>query len=139
MLISDYFSQHVLIITLLMVLLGLCMFFLQKKKFTKAAWLICTLFLCTSISIFVIVGFALSSKQVSAEDHRELSKLIDRFDRHSLQLEATYQGMHSDIDQIRLLGAKKSLTYKDLESVNYALTRDRINIFVFNLLKDHLK
>lgn len=139
MLFSDYLSQHGIIITLLMVLIGLCMLYLQKHKSTKSAWLICIGFFGASICIFVGVGLVLNSKQVSTHDHIEMTKLLNRFGTHSMQLEAEYKDIDRDISQIRILEAKKNLTYKDLENVNYALTRDRVNKYVFSKITDDLK
>jgi hypothetical protein len=133
MLFSDYLDQHAVILALCLAICISSVVVYTKYRTLRAVYLTGASLFTLTATIFLSIGFYLTTLDVSASDRKEIQSIISQVSQDkniASAIELNQRNMNYWLQY-----QKKNLTYSDLGSIQYGQVRDTVNLTKYSQYK----
>ncbi len=86
-------------------------------------------------TIFLSIGFYLTTLDVSASDRKEIQSIISQVSQDKNIASAIELNQRNNYELLVAVSQKKNLTYSDLGSIQYGQVRDTVNLTKYSQYK----
>lgn len=135
MLFSDYLDQHAVILALCLAICISTVVVYTKYRTLRAVYLTATPLFTLTATIFLLVGFYLTTLDVSASDRKEIQSIISQVSQDKNIASAIDLNQRNNYELLVAVSQKKNLTYSDLGGIHYGQVRDTVNLTKYSKYK----
>ena len=135
MLFSDYLDQHAVILALCLAIFISSVVVYTKYRTLRAVYLTGASLFTLTATIFLSIGFYLTTLDVSASDRKEIQSIISQVSHDKNIASAIELNQRNNYELLVAVSQKKNLTYSDLGSIQYGQVRDTVNLTKYSQYK----
>lgn len=135
MLFSDYLDQHAIILALCLAICITSVVVYTKYRTLRAVYLTAASLFTLTATIFLSIGFYLTTLDVSASDRKEIQSIITQLSQDKNIASAVELNHRNYYELLLAVSQKKNLTYSDLGSIHYGQVRDTVNLTKYSQYK----
>lgn len=135
MLFSDYLDQHAIILALCLAICISSVVVYTKYRTLRAVYLTAASLFTLTATIFLSIGFYLTTLDVSASDRKEIQSIITQLSQDKNIASAVELNHRNYYELLLAVSQKKNLTYSDLGSIHYGQVRDTVNLTKYSQYK----
>lgn len=126
MMFSDYLDAYGLVVV------GVCILaILLSRIFNGKVSVSSVTFPVIFIVLFISYGWIKQQASLLDEDYLEIKKTLQLYTANKSLIEENTSDQKT-LSELEIILVKKTATYKDLELINYAILRDKVNLKIYN-------
>ena len=123
---SDYLDAYGLVVV------GVCILaILLSRIFNGKVSVSSVTFPVIFIVLFISYGWIKQQASLLDEDYLEIKKTLQLYTANKSLIEENTSDQKT-LSELEIILVKKTATYKDLELINYAILRDKVNLKIYN-------
>lgn len=135
MLFSDYLDQHAVILALCLAICISSVVVYTKYRTLRAVYLTGASLFTLTATIFLSIGFYLTTLDVSASDRKEIQSIISQVSQDKNIASAIERNQRNNYELLVAVSQKNNLTYSDLGNIHYGQVRDTVNLTKYSQYK----